>query len=77
MKMKDILTNAIRIYQKARPAFYVFNFLGFSGGCRFSPSCSDYSIAVIEKKGILNGLARSFLRILKCGPWSRGGVDLP
>ena len=77
MKMKKILLNTIKIYQKIRPVFYVSNLLGFYGGCRFSPPCSDYSIMVIEKKGLLNGLMKSLIRVLRCGPWSKGGFDLP
>lgn len=44
-------------------------------GCRFYPSCSDYTRQAIEKFGILKGLQKSALRILKCHPFYRGGYD--
>lgn len=75
--MKSILIGIIRIYQKTRPVFCFPSLLGFYGGCRFSPTCSDYSVMAIEKNGLLNGLARAVLRVLRCGPWSKGGLDLP
>jgi len=46
-------------------------------GCRFYPSCSEYSRLAIEKHGVKKGLVKSFKRIIKCGPWSLGGVDNP
>ena len=45
--------------------------------CRFYPTCSNYTILVIEKYGLLNGSWKSLRRILKCGPWCSGGIDLP
>lgn len=45
--------------------------------CRFYPSCSDYASAAIQKYGWLVGLKKGAKRILRCHPWSPGGVDLP
>jgi uncharacterized protein len=45
--------------------------------CRFWPSCSDYSVLAIEKYGAKKGLIKGVLRILRCSPWSKGGIDLP
>lgn len=47
------------------------------GFCRFYPSCSEYSRATIEKRGWVVGSCRALWRIIRCNPWSRGGVDLP
>lgn len=38
----------------------------FNGGCRFKPTCSEYSVVVIEKYGIIKGSLLSFKRILSC-----------
>lgn len=43
--------------------------------CRFTPSCSQYSIEVLAKHGIIRGSWLSIKRILRCNPWNRGGYD--
>jgi putative membrane protein insertion efficiency factor len=43
--------------------------------CRFTPSCSQYSIEVLAKHGVVRGFWLSIKRILRCNPWSRGGYD--
>jgi putative membrane protein insertion efficiency factor len=44
--------------------------------CRYYPSCSNYSITAIETHGCLKGLMLSVWRLLRCNPFSHGGVDL-
>ncbi|QNT78781.1 membrane protein insertion efficiency factor YidD [Entomobacter blattae] len=43
--------------------------------CRFSPTCSEYSLQCIKIHGVGKGCVLSFLRILKCNPWHKGGID--
>jgi hypothetical protein len=43
--------------------------------CRFTPSCSDYAIAAIQKYGVLKGSWLGFKRILRCNPWGGSGND--
>lgn len=43
--------------------------------CRFEPSCSHYASEVITRYGLLRGLAKSCLRLLKCHPFHPGGFD--
>lgn len=44
--------------------------------CKFYPTCSNYMIEAIEKKGLLKGLFLGTLRILKCQPFSKkSGYD--
>ncbi len=45
--------------------------------CRFYPTCSHYTILSIEKYGLLKGLIKAFWRILRCNPFSKGGIDYP
>ena len=47
------------------------------GYCRFYPSCSEYGRLAIKKYGLFLGLPKTLWRVLRCNPWSRGGVDLP
>ena len=44
--------------------------------CNYYPTCSHYAEQAIERYGILRGLVLSSWRIMRCNPWSRGGVDL-
>ncbi|APJ03961.1 membrane protein insertion efficiency factor YidD [Silvanigrella aquatica] len=45
--------------------------------CRFYPSCSQYSLEVFQKYGAAKGFGKMAVRICKCHPFHRGGVDLP
>lgn len=45
-------------------------------GCKFVPTCSEYSEQALEKYGFLRGTLKSLKRILKCHPLSKsGGLD--
>jgi putative membrane protein insertion efficiency factor len=43
--------------------------------CKYHPSCSQYAVTAIGRYGILRGLVLSGWRLLRCNPWSHGGVD--
>jgi len=43
--------------------------------CRFTPSCSLYTLQAIEKYGLLKGGFMGARRILRCHPFSKGGFD--
>lgn len=43
--------------------------------CRFTPTCSTYTIQAVEKYGVLRGAFKGLLRLLRCHPFSRGGYD--
>lgn len=60
----------LKIYKLTLSPILKFMFGG--GGCRFYPqelSCSEYSVDVIEKYGILKGIPLAFKRVLKCNNW--------
>jgi putative membrane protein insertion efficiency factor len=44
--------------------------------CKYYPSCSEYAAQAIVRFGILRGLVLAGWRLLRCNPWSLGGVDL-
>jgi putative membrane protein insertion efficiency factor len=43
--------------------------------CKYHPSCSEYAVTAIRRYGILRGLVLAGWRLLRCNPWSHGGVD--
>lgn len=43
--------------------------------CRFYPSCSCYALEAYEKHGFFGGSYLTFVRIVRCNPFCRGGVD--
>lgn len=44
-------------------------------GCRYYPTCSNYTIEALRVHGVLKGGYLSIKRILKCNPYFPGGVD--
>ena len=58
----------IRLYQRAiSPAL--------PKRCKYYPSCSEYAVQSVRSYGILRGLVLAAWRLLRCNPWSHGGVD--
>lgn len=45
--------------------------------CRYYPTCSEYAVSAIRMRGALIGLGLGLWRLLRCNPWSSGGVDFP
>jgi uncharacterized protein len=65
--MKLILITPIKIYQKWISPM-------FPPRCKYYPSCSSYAVTAIENYGI-KGFAMAAWRLVRCNPWSHGGVD--
>ena len=66
--MKRLLIGAIRLYRKTLSPF-------IGQQCRFEPTCSHYGEEAIAKHGAMRGTILTVWRILRCGPWSKGGYD--
>lgn len=65
---------AIRIYRwTVSPALIFLS--GPTGGCRFTPSCSQYAMDAIRSRGALAGGWLAAKRILRCHPWGDCGHD--
>ena len=73
---KKIVLLCIRIYQKlfsfdhsfwARPDLFRV--------CVYYPSCSEYGYQAIQKFGLIRGGMLAAWRVLRCNPFSKGGVD--
>ena len=45
--------------------------------CRFQPTCSEYFIEAVRRRGALVGGAMGVWRVLRCHPLARGGYDPP
>jgi len=43
--------------------------------CRYWPSCSEYALQSVCKHGVLKGGMLGAWRIIRCNPWSKGGID--
>ncbi|MFA6427267.1 MAG: membrane protein insertion efficiency factor YidD [Candidatus Magasanikbacteria bacterium] len=68
----------IKIYQKTiSPDHGWFKSRFPHGYCRFHPTCSQYGYEVIKKRGLLVGVPKAVWRVMRCNPWSKGGIDLP
>jgi putative membrane protein insertion efficiency factor len=57
---------------------YVYRYtLGvlFPTSCKYHPSCSQYAIEAFRVHGVAWGAILTGWRLLRCNPWSDGGVD--
>jgi putative membrane protein insertion efficiency factor len=69
---------AIKLYQHTiSPDHGPFRFLFPHGYCKYFPTCSEYGYQIIKKKGLIKGLLQALWRIIRCNPWSKGGIDNP
>jgi len=65
--MKVVVLKILYFYKK---------YISKGYGCRYSPTCSEYSYLAVEKYGVVKGLWLGLKRVLRCNPWHKGGVDL-
>ena len=65
--MKSIAITLITLYQKWISPM-------FPPRCKYYPSCSAYAVTAISKHG-LKGIFMAAWRLIRCNPWSHGGVD--
>ncbi|MCG8582209.1 MAG: membrane protein insertion efficiency factor YidD [Bacteroidales bacterium] len=63
-----ILLVPVKLYQ-----WFISPVLGAS--CRYTPTCSQYTIEALKKHGPIKGLYLSIKRILSCNPWGGHGHD--
>lgn len=43
--------------------------------CRYYPSCSAYGLGSVQQRGLVVGSALTAWRIVRCNPWTAGGLD--
>ena len=68
MMARGIILRAIKGYKRSVSPL-------FPPSCKFSPTCSQYTIEAIEKYGALKGGFLGVWRLLRCNPFSKGGFD--
>jgi len=70
--MTRILLAALEFYRRwLSPAVHSLS----PGGCRFQPTCSEYAAVAIATHGPLRGSALALSRLLRCHPFTKGGLD--
>ena len=47
----------------------------WAGSCKYHPTCSQYALDALRRYGLVRGSILAGWRLLRCNPWSRGGVD--
>jgi uncharacterized protein len=68
LEMRQLAVGPIRIYRR-----FITPMLPSS--CRYWPTCSEYALQAIQKHGVLKGGLLGAWRIIRCNPWSKGGID--
>lgn len=63
-----LLVGLIRLYQLT-----ISPLLG--PRCKYYPSCSQYGLEAVRRHGALRGVVLAVWRLLRCNPWSNGGID--
>lgn len=66
--MTRILLFLVKVYQ-----YLISPMLGPS--CRFTPTCSEYTLQALKKYGAFKGLWLGLKRVGRCHPWHDGGYD--
>jgi putative membrane protein insertion efficiency factor len=54
---------------------YTFGLLTPPNTCKYHPSCSQYALDAFRELGLVRGGILAGWRLLRCNPWSHGGVD--
>lgn len=65
-----IVVAPIRAYQRVVSPM-------FGRRCKYYPTCSAYAVGAVREYGVFRGIVLAGWRLLRCNPWSAGGVDYP
>ncbi|HLL95785.1 MAG TPA: membrane protein insertion efficiency factor YidD [Spirosoma sp.] len=66
--MKSVLIGFVRVYQVILSPY-------ISNACRYTPTCSQYTIEAIRKHGAIRGGWLGLKRMGRCHPWGGHGYD--
>ena len=66
--MKKLVVGVLKFYKKfISPVLESV----FGKACRFTPTCSEYTIVALERFGVSKGLVMGIKRLAKCHPWGK------
>jgi putative membrane protein insertion efficiency factor len=65
---RNLVVLFLKFYRKAISPLY-------GDVCRYYPSCSAYGLESVQQRGVVVGVFLTTWRVLRCNPWSQGGVD--
>jgi putative membrane protein insertion efficiency factor len=73
--MQKVILWIIKIYQKTVSLDYgiVGQIFPNLRGCKFTPTCSEYTYTAVEKYGVFKGLKLGSKRLVRCNPWTKPG----
>ena len=66
--LRSVLLAPVRLYQRAISP-------GLPARCKYHPTCSQYAVDAVRRYGVLRGVVLAAWRLLRCNPWSHGGVE--
>ena len=66
--LRAVVLAPVRLYQRAVSP-------GLPARCKYHPSCSEYAVQAVRSYGVVRGAVLAAWRLLRCNPWSHGGVD--
>lgn len=66
--MGRFLIAMVRVYQGSLSPY-------LGRHCRFTPTCSEYFIEAVCRKGALRGALKGIWRVMRCSPLGKGGYD--
>ncbi len=67
--LKRLVLAPVRLYRR------FLSPLKRTPSCRYLPTCSEYAIEAVEKRGVVRGVLMAAWRLLRCNPLFRGGYD--
>lgn len=74
LSLRRALCLLIQVYRHVISPAQVYLF-GTQGGCRFTPTCSQYAMEAIREHGALAGSVLAARRICRCHPFGPCGHD--
>jgi putative membrane protein insertion efficiency factor len=66
--VRELATLPIRFYRRALSPV-------MPRRCKYHPTCSAYAMEAIRQHGVFRGGVLAAWRLIRCNPWSDGGVD--
>lgn len=75
--IKTLVIKIIEGYQKTLSPDHGFLSRFYPNGyCQYYPSCSQYSKEAFQQHSLVVAFIKSLYRIIRCNPFSKGGIDL-